>query len=173
MTRTSLLEKIYSHSFDMIKFGEAKNTVLIAFNGAVIVGMTKVVNDTHNQYFYWYAIFILLMCAISVFVCCSALVAKMKHKTHEVSLPRNDNTLFFATVAHLTHEELLKELSVKYNCTVDNEQYESDLARQAVITSQIASRKFKLFNIAIGITLLGIATPISIFIYKAFFDHDK
>ena len=173
MYKIELLEKLTAHAFDMIKFGEAKNTVLIAFNGAIVVGMTKVLNDTHSKFFYWYAIYIILMCAISVFVCCAAVIAKIKHKPYEISLPRNDNPLLFATIAHMTHQELLRELNTKYGCDTKNENYEIDLARQAVVMSQIASRKFKLFNVAIGITLLGVATPASIFIYKVFLDHDK
>jgi hypothetical protein len=173
MTTTGLLEKLYNHAFDMVKFGETKNTVLIAFNGAIIVGMTKLANDTHNIYIYYYSLFILAMCGISVFICSSALIAKIKHKPHEISLPKNDNPLFFATVAHMTYEELLEKLRVEYGCTRENEHYERDLARQAIITSQIASRKFKLFNVAIGFTFCGITTPLSILIYKLFLDHDK
>lgn len=173
MTTIDILDKLYNHAFDMVKFGETKNTVLIAFNGAIIVGMTKLANDTPNCYVYYYAIFIIAMCAISVFICASALIAKIKHKPHEMSLPKNDNPLFFATVAHMTHEELIEELKNQYGCKAENVNYEKDLARQAIITSQIASRKFKLFNIAITFTFCGIATPISILIYKLFLDHDK
>ena len=173
MTTITMLEKLYNHAFDMVKFGETKNTVLIAFNGAIIVGMTKLANDTENCLVHYYAMFIVLMCAISVFICSSALIAKIKHQPHNISLPRNDNILFFATLAHMTHEELILKIKDQYGCTEENANHEKDLARQAIITSQIASRKFKLFNIAIGFTFCGIATPISIIIYKAFLDHDK
>lgn len=173
MTTTSILEKLYNHAFDMVKFGETKNTVLIAFNGAIIVGMTKLANDTHNCYVYYYSLFIIAMCAISVFICSSALIAKIKHKPHDISLSKNDNPLFFDTVAHMTYEELLDKLKNQYDCIQENANYEKDLARQAIITSQIASRKFKLFNVAIAFTFSGITTPLSIIIYKLFLDHDK
>ena len=55
MTTTTLLEKLNNHAFDMVKFGETKNTVLVAFNGAIIVGMTKLANDTQNCYVYYYS----------------------------------------------------------------------------------------------------------------------
>jgi len=173
MTTTTLLEKLNNHAFDMVKLGETKNTVLVAFNGAIIVGMTKLANDTQNCYVYYYSLFVIIMCAISVFICLSALIAKIKHKTHEISLPKNDNLLYFATVAHMTHEELLEKIKQQYQCTEENVNYEKDLARQAIITSQIASRKFKLFNVAIGFTFSGVASPLSILIYKLFLDHDK
>lgn len=173
MTYISILEKLYNHAFDMVKFGETKNTVLIAFNGAIIVGIIKLANDTQNCFIYWYALFVVLMCAISVFICSSALIAKIKHKPYEISLPKNDNPLFFGTVAHMEYEELLEKLRTQYSCTTENANYERDLARQAIITSQIASRKFKLFNIAITFTFCGITTPFSVIIYKLFLDHDK
>lgn len=173
MTTISLLDKLQDHAFDMIKFGEAKNTVLIAFNGAIIVGMSKLANDTPNSVVHYYSIFVISMCAISAFICFSALIAKIKDKPSDFFLPKNDNPLFFATVAYMTQQELLEKLIKEYQCTNENTNYEKDLARQAIVTSQIASRKFKLFNIAIGFTFCGITTPISILIYKLFLDHDK
>ena len=113
------------------------------------------------------------MCAMSAFLSFSALIAKIKHKLSEISLPKNDNILYFATVAHMTHEELLNKLKSEYNVSSENANLEKDLARQAIIVSQIAARKFRLFNIAISFTFAGIATPISIIMYKVFLDHDK
>jgi len=173
MTIAALLEKLYNHTFEMIKFGEAKNNVLIAFNGAIIVGMTKLENDTHYTYVSYFAIYVIAMCAISVFISFSALIAKVTHKSQEISLPKSDNTLYFATVAHMTHEELIKKLKSEYNCLSENAGLENDLARQSVISSQIAARKFKLFNVAIAFTFSGILTPLSILVYKIFLDHDK
>ena len=37
MTRSTLLEKLYQHAFDMVQFGESKNTTLISFNVAAIM----------------------------------------------------------------------------------------------------------------------------------------
>lgn len=173
ITTVGLLEKLYNHTFEMVKFGETKNTVLIAFNGAIIVGMTKLANDTPIIYLKYYAIFVIVMCGLSAFISFSALIAKIKHKSYEISLPKNDNTLYFATVAHMTHDELIAKLKSEYNCESGNEGLERDLARQAVIVSQIAARKFKLFNVAISFTFSGIATPLSVLVYKAFLDHDK
>jgi hypothetical protein len=73
----------------------------------------------------------------------------------------------------MTDTDLLEKISSHYNCISDNENYERDLARQAIITSQIASRKFKLYNRAIGFTFAGIATPVSFLVYKLIFDSDK
>jgi hypothetical protein len=172
MTISTLLDKLYNHAFDMVKFGEAKNTTLIAFNVAIIGGMTLIAITTSASYIYYYASFVIIMSSIALFIGFSALVAKVKNKTHEINLTKNDNPLYFATVAHLTDQELIERIISLYNCISENENYERDLAKQAIITSQIASRKFKLYNLAIGFTFGGIATPVSILIYKFLIDRD-
>lgn len=173
MKTIDYLEKQYNHSFDMVKFGETKNTTLIAFNGAIIVGMTKLASDNFSHWIYYYFLFVITMCTISIFICISALIAKIKHTTNNISLIRNDNLLFFATLAHMNHDELIEKIKTHYECESSNPNHEKDLARQVIITSQIAARKFKLFNIAMSFTFSGILTPLSLIIYKLFLDHDK
>ncbi|MEI7628655.1 MAG: Pycsar system effector family protein [Bacteroidota bacterium] len=173
MTRSTLLEKLYQHAFDMVQFGESKNTTLISFNVAAIIGMAFVCHFTSNFYICYYACFAILFSGISILIGFSALIAKVKNKTYDINLTKNDNLLYFATVAHMTDTDLLEKLSSNYGCISENENYERDLAKQAIITSQIASRKFKLYNLAIGFTFAGIATPISVLVYKFLIDRDK
>jgi hypothetical protein len=173
MTRSTLLEKLYQHAYDMVQFGESKNTTLIAFNVVIIIGMAIVSHLTSNNSVCYYAWFSILFSGISILIGFSALIAKVKNKTYEINLTKNDNPLYFATVAHLTDTDLLDKISSLYSCISDNENYERDLAKQAIITSQIASRKFKLYNLAIGFTFAGIATPVSILVYKLIIDSDK
>jgi hypothetical protein len=173
MTTIDYLEKQYNHAFDMVKFGEAKNTILIAFNGVIIVGMTKLVQDTSSIYIQCYLFYIISMCAMSIFICFAALIAKIRSSIGNISLHKTNNLLFFATLAHMSEEELLEKLKAQYQCETSNTNHEKDLARQVIIVSQIAARKFKLFNIAIGFTLSGLLTPLSLIVYKAFLDHEK
>jgi hypothetical protein len=173
MTTIDYLEKQYIHAFDMVKFGETKNMSLIAFNGAMIVGMTKLLSDTKNDYLMWYLIYVIAMCGISIFICLSAIMAKIKHSSNETELNKSNNLLFYATVAQMTPVELIIKLKKNYECESSNPNHEADLAKQAIITSQIACRKFKLFNIAIGFTFAGTLTPLSIIIYRFTLNHDK
>jgi len=173
MTNTSILEKLYDHAFDMVKFGETKNTVLIAFNLAFIAGLTRLAFSFFNWYIFLYLMFAIAMCAISLFIAASALVARTKNTPPEQPLPVSDKPLFFATVANMTQEQLLDKLNNQYHSSAENPQYESDLARQAIITSQIASKKFKLFNTAIAFTFGGVATPVGLLIYRLFFYTKK
>jgi hypothetical protein len=173
MTTIDYLEKQFTHAFDMVKFGETKNTTLIAFNGAIIIGMTKLMEGEINLYLKYYLGFVIAMCSISIFIGFSSMIAKIKHNPNNLSLQRNDNLLYFMTLAHMNHAELIKTITDQYKCNGGNPNHEIDLARQVIITSQIAVRKYKLFNVAIGFTFTGILTPMSLIIYKLFLDHDK
>ena len=173
MTTIDYLEKQYGHAFEMLKFGEAKNIALIAFNGAIIVGSSKLIADTINPYLSYYFYYTVTMSSIAIFISFSALVAKIKHSPNNMSLHRCNNLLFYATLAHMTDEELIKKISEKYQCERSNENHEKDLANQVIITSQIAARKFKLYNIAITIMFIGLLTPLSYRMYKLVLDQDR
>jgi len=168
------LKEIYQHSFEMMKLAETKNVGLIAFNGAVIVGMIKMAKDFNEIYYLFiYFCFVIVVCCVSIFISLTALVAQLKHKENDVLLTKSDNLMFFGTVAHLTPDTLCENLKTKYGVKSENENYEKDLAKQSVIMSQIAVRKFKYFNIAILWTFAGIATPLSILFFKIFSDPNK
>lgn len=177
MTTIEYLELNYNHSFDMVKYGETKNATLIVFNGAIIVGMIKIINDTQVPYLSYFLFYIIAMCGISIFISFSALIAKVKNSINNRPFPSEDLSLFFATFARMRPDDLIRKLKTEYDCEPSNTNYEMDLARQVIITSQIALRKFKFFNIAIAFTLAGLLTPISILVYKgfihrAFLDYD-
>jgi hypothetical protein len=174
MKTIEYLEKQYNHAFEMLKFGETKNIALIAFNGAIIVGLSKLISeDICEILINYYLVYSIAMCAISIFICFSALIAKIKHSRNDISLNRSNNLMFYATLAHMTDIELIEKLVSTYQCERSNENHEKDLANQVIITSQIAARKFKLYNIAIAFMFCGLLTPLSFIIYKLFLDQDK
>lgn len=173
MTTIDYLEKQYNHAFEMLKFGESKNMALIAFNGAIIVGISKLSTGNLDCYLKYYFIYVIIMSSISIFICFSALIAKIKHSSNNLSLNKSNNLLFYATLAHMSDLELIEKLVNNYSCDRSNEKHEKDLANQVIITSQIAARKFKLYNISIAFMFMGLLTPLSFIIYKTFLDQDK
>jgi pycsar effector protein len=173
MTTIDYLEKQYAHVFDMVKFAEMKNTILIAFDGAIIFGMAKLLNAINSIYLYYFLLYAMTMCCISIFISLFALVAKIKHSTNSTSLTQNDNLLFFATLAQMSHFDLIEKIRTQYRCDSSNENHEKDLARQVIITSQIAARKFKLFNLAMAFTFSGLLTPLSLIVYEVFLDKGR
>lgn len=173
MKTIDYLEKQYNHAFEMLKFGESKNIALIAFNGAIIVGISKLLTDNIDCYLKVFFIYVIVMSSISIFISFSALIAKIKHTSNNLVLNKSNNLLFYATLAHMTDVELIDKIVNSYSCERSNENHEKDLANQVIITSQIASRKFKLYNIAITFMFMGLLTPLSYFIYKICLDQDK
>jgi hypothetical protein len=170
---SGVLERTYQNTYDLLKFAETKNTTLIAFNGGIIVGLAALLKDIKTPVLSYYMMYVIAMCVISIFISFSSLIAKMKHKVHDVSLTRSDNILYFGCIALLNDEELVMKIKQLYNLEIVNSTYERDLAKQLVITSQITARKFKLFNFAIRIMFFGLLTPLSIIVYYVFLNHDN
>ncbi|QPH37900.1 Pycsar system effector family protein [Pedobacter endophyticus] len=168
-----ILNKMYEHSEEMLKLGEAKNTTLIAFNGAIIVGIIAVFKDIPHGFLVYYAMFSIFMCAISMFVCFASLVAKVLHKPYKTSIRQSDNILFFGTIAKLSHGQLIDKLKERYGLENVNVPFEEDKAKQIVVIAQIAARKFNLFNTAIAFMFSGLLTPLSYLVYLIFLDHDR
>jgi hypothetical protein len=174
---SDLEEKLYNLYLDvnnLLRSAEAKNIGLVAFNIGVIIGMTKLITD-YKDCREWLIVFsyVLAMNLLSLFFAFMSIVPQMKHKETEVETFSSDNILFFGRIAQIKSDVFLEEFKRRYNLTSVNAAYETDLARQVVIVSQIALRKMKLFKIAINFTLAGIATPITVIFYKLFFDPNK
>ncbi len=171
---STILKDIYNHCADMQKLADTKNAGLIAFNGAVIIGMTKLATDFwNNKVLFFFFIYVLVMCLISLFLCLSALVAQLRHFEKERMSFSSDNPLFFGRVSQMKPKELVDLLKQRYNLTDETGDYECDLARQSIIMSQIALRKFKLFNKAFFWTIAGITTPIGAIAFEAFFNPNN
>jgi hypothetical protein len=171
---TSILKDIYAHGSEMQKLADTKNTGLIAFNGAVIIGMTKLTIDLWNNKLLALAfIYVIAMCLVSIFLNLSALVAQLRHIEKERMSFSSENPLFFGKVSQMKPEELIDTLKHRYNLNDETGKYECDVARQAIIMSQIALRKFKLFNTAFFFTIAGTCTPLGAFIFELFFNPNR
>lgn len=169
-----VLNSVFASANEMVKYAEAKNAGLIAFNAAIIIGMSSLLNDFKCQPIVLGSIiFIISFNLLSAYVALLALVAQTKHKEIKVDLVQSDNLLFFGTVAQFSPDDLLRHIESRYQFSLTSSTMEHDLAKQSVIVSQIAVRKFKKFNIALALTFAGILTPASVVIYLIFFNPNK
>lgn len=169
-----ILKEMYSHGQDMQKIAETKNAGLIAFNGALMIATLKFIEENYcNIWIVCYLYFVLTCCIVSIFLNLSSIVAQLKHKELEIENHNSDNLLYFGTVANKNPEELLEAIRHKYKIEEAVTEYHKDLARQAIVVSQIALRKFKLFNKAFIFTICAIATPISAIIFLIFFNPNR
>ncbi len=169
-----ILKEMYLHGQDMQKIAETKNAGLIAFNGALMIATLKFIEENScNIWIYYYLYFVLACCIISIFLNLSSIVAQLKHKELEIENHNSHNLLYFGTVANKNPQELLEAIQQKYKIEESVNEYHKDLAKQAIVISQIALRKFKLFNSAFIFTVCAIATPISVLIFLIFFNPNK
>jgi hypothetical protein len=97
----------------------------------------------------------------------------MVGKEHTVSQGRGTNLLYFGSIAKLQPDEYVAKLKERYGFESQNDAYEHDLARELIIVSQIAVRKFHLFRLAMAWTFAGITTPVGILVYAFFFDPTR
>ena len=171
----SIMKDIYLHCSDMQKLADTKNSGLIVFNSAIIIGITKLAIDFSNHMcLFFFFMYIILMCLISIFLNLSSLVAQLRHYEVEAMSFPSENPLFFGKVSQMKPKELVENLIKRYDLKEDETgKYEDDMAKQCIIMGQIALRKFKLFNLAFLWTIAGITTPIGALIYALFYNPNK
>ena len=167
------LKEIYTVNNQLVLFGEAKNAGLIALNIAIVVGMSSLYNNTTNVWWELAISYVVLFNIISAVIVLSALAAQKLPKELDSTAATNDNYLFFGTVSHLSAEGLVEKLTEKYGLESENSKLELDYARQAVIITQIAARKFARFNYALGFTMASAITPIGYLLYWRFFHPNR
>ncbi|HEY3275150.1 MAG TPA: Pycsar system effector family protein [Syntrophorhabdaceae bacterium] len=173
-TVEGMLKEIYKHSLEMLKHGETKNAALISFNGVIVILLIKMAVDFKDHWFlFYYFLFTIAVCCISIFLGLSSLVAQLKDYGDDLDLPPDANLLFFGNVAHFTPDDLIDSIKIRYGLASKDDNYERDLARSVVITAQIAKRKHRTFNAAIAWTFSGIATPLSVLVYHYFFNPNR
>lgn len=166
------LKAIFSNVNDWLKFAEAKNGALIAFNAST-VGLIFSRILTNNDlpaifnsiwvkgYFYIY-----VLCAgLGFIISLLSFLAKIKityFYTNGMTDPK-DNLLFFGDICKYknktrTYLDRLRS-NVGAGRTESYTKIEEDYAEQIIENSCIAMRKYRHFNTALWFTIAGIVTP--------------
>lgn len=152
------LKEIFKNVNDWLKYAEAKNGILLGFNGAVIFGILKLFSGNPEwdnfgifigKYYHYGVPFLLIISTIILLV--SFLPKTKMIKLGDNKKPDKVNVLFFSHLKTLTPDELLKELGIE-NSTIMERSY----AQQIVINSGISAAKFDSFKVAGWITTISI-----------------
>jgi hypothetical protein len=164
------LKEVFSTVNDFLKFAEAKNGALIAFNSGAVWASLSFLKDCNDTGIIFTFSSFALMNIVSLIIAFWSFIAITDNTTKGgQSAHHDDNLAFFGHIAKLHEDELIKAISTKYNIASSNESIEKDIANQIVINSRITLRKFKLFNTAIKLTLASIF--ISVIIYITYYFH--
>jgi hypothetical protein len=145
---------------EWLKFAEAKNGVLVTFNGAAIVGIHNMVSlyKVENPWGWLWVWVATACCFASLAVGLSSFYARTNIMAF--SFRKEDgarkNGIYFGHLADMSKDQVLNEL-VRQGDVQDK--YLRDMAGQVIINAKLARKKMGLFNVALMLTVAGAVTP--------------
>lgn len=165
------LKYILQQVNEWLKFGEAKNAALLAFNLSVIFGVLKVCNEISPD-----TTWILLLVKVCVtflmlssISCLISYVPQLKIKwliQNDIKDFRNRNILYFGDIAKLTSSDLIEAVIERTGEKNEPNHFQINLSEQIVVNSKIALYKYTIFNISLWLSISAIITPlISLLLY--------
>ena len=165
------LKYIFDTVNSWLKFAEAKNTALFAFNGAIIFGVARLYssNTALNQCVEIYLANISIFLLFSIIVSISSFLPIL-HTTFtynsKKSRSKTPNLYFFGDISTFDSKSYLSALSEASGSIYTENKLDEQLAQQIIINSGIALRKYNYFDISIWLTSAGVFTPvITLFIW--------
>ncbi|MCD9015482.1 Pycsar system effector family protein [Parachryseolinea silvisoli] len=171
------LKYIFANVNEWLRFAEAKNGVLVAFNGAAIWGTFQsfgAICELHPNAHVGLWIFICastIAIIISLFSFMPALSLPKKEQPPQAPDKVNEYSLvYFHHIGQFNHIDYLKNVYCRTAAKQPEifPDFELDLAHQIVLNSRTAWRKYKYFEISLCVTLIGMIFPVPILIFRAF-----
>jgi len=174
----SELKPIFTNVNDWLKFAEAKNAALIAFDGAAIMGLLSIVKDfSSGKGIIGIAISIaIVFLAASLFTVLLSFYpqTRITEAPKDKAIGENDNLYFWEHIKKYTAEEYLKKLretsdsskpdAETPNGHLNNMRLENDLAIQIITNSRMTSHKYRYFKYALTFTIVGLLPLVIAFI---------
>lgn len=159
--RDEKLFKVFNNVNDWLKFAEAKNAMLIAFNGASIFGSIKLLNLEYiksSDFLEGYFFFVIICLVFSTVNCLISFAPRVKIiKGGFYDSGKIPNVLFFEYLKGKSNLEIIKEIT-GVNETDKYTTLEKDIAEQIKQNSIIASRKYSHFTVSVWITISAYIT---------------
>ncbi len=163
------LKSIFSNVNEWLKFAEAKNGVLTAFNGGAVFTVlggflfNKDMAIMANSYVKAYFICFAACASLSLIIALISFLAKVEIPwLLKAEIHPSDNLLFFGVIHKYDEKTYLdalwKALSKEKKETYT--QMEKFYASQIIVNSGIAIRKYELFNSALLCTISAVITPV-------------
>ncbi len=152
---------------EWLKFAEAKNTGLIAFNGASIFGLTALLGTKVvevNPAFWWWVILSIVLLIVSTMVSLLSMIPKLNIVKEGIGFAKikggEENMIYFEHLKELDSKKVYEGIT----CEVFDEAslLDKNLTGQIIQISKVASRKYSHFSIAVWATLFGVFLPVAI-----------
>lgn len=161
------IENTYSRVTDWLKYAEAKNAILVAFDSTVSLAIIGLMVEKKEIIFIpnWYlqiSLFFFIGGAAIALV--SFLPQLIQFKPRDCMHRSCMNPLYFYDIAKMDEEEYTKLICERYETEGRISQYDKDLINQIVNNSKIAVVKFRTFSIALWLNISVFLTPVILII---------
>lgn len=170
------LNKILSNVNDWLKFAEAKNAALVAFNCAAVAGIMQAYPTDKPELMIFKGIMIALFAisiCVSIYTFLPVLSRTFNYQKYDETKFEAEkeklNCYFFSHHSKINCKQLLSLLHFKtsaQNPVVTN--IEMDIADQIINNAEIAMSKFKLFSFAAYLTFASVVLGLVIILIKVF-----
>ena len=163
------LKYILSLVMENLKIAENKHGFILAINSGLVVITVGFFNSEIKLVIFLNWLVILFAC-ISIFFCFLGLFARNIKFLDKYKNPKHINLLYYKDVSTFSELELIKCIIINYgfpkDYVVDN--FEKDLAREIIVNSKIAIKKYKLFNISVVFLMVALFLDVSLMAIMGF-----
>ena len=155
------LKDIFKNVNNWLKFAEAKNAMLLGFNGALLFGVFKLfIGDKTLENLlgfvgpYYHYVFPVIIAISTIIILVSFLPETNMIRLGDNKKPKKINLLFYTHLKTLSADELLTEVGFGANQTATK--IEKSYAQQIIINSGITAKKYDSFKVAGWLTIIGL-----------------
>lgn len=173
------LKSIFDYVNDWLKFAETKNAALVAFDGAAVLGLISISENLGSGQVTAKGCIVVAFVFLSISLLI-ALVSFLPQTRSIKALPAtikpqedrlgNDNLYFFEHILKYRPEDYLTKIKQGFESMdlADSSGTKKtqintlsvDLSQQIIINSQIASRKYHYFKVALLLSISGMITSL-------------
>lgn len=143
---------------DNLRFAEAKHSVVIALDSAIIVFISGFLSG-HNKVVTLFSCLIIIACSISMVFNFTALLSRKIRYIKNVKFKESElNLIYYKHIINFSYDQYLKEVKKHYNFPDDYkfDGLDNDLAKQIIAISNVTNLKFTFFNYSLISLLLGV-----------------
>jgi hypothetical protein len=153
----------------ILRYAESKHSIFIAFNGVAIfsgMGILRSLfsgeSDPVVKYIMCFTMFCLMLAICSCMLSFFPQILKDSLKTEQQD---KTNILFFEHIKAHTVDSYIKIVCDKYGANPqDIGQLERCIIAQIIVNATLASRKFRLFKIAVSFDMLAVTAGLGCFL---------
>jgi len=153
----------------ILRYSESKHAIFVAFNGIAIVNMVNILRALFagetSQVVIYIMCFTVLCLLLAICTCMLSYFPRIYENPGNVEQKDKTNVLFFEHIKEHTVDSYIKLLCTEYGANPDEiGSLERCIISQIIVNAKLASRKFRLFKIAVSFDILAVTAGLGGFI---------